>query len=318
MLMENKIAIIDMGTNTFHLLIAEEEGKGFNIILRDRLAVKIGMGGINDGIITEAAIHRALVAMQSFKNTLDQHLVNKVYAFGTSAMRNAKNSHEVTQKIKSVTGIDINIISGDEEAQYIYLGVKAALDMGTETNLIVDIGGGSIEFIIANQEKVFWKRSFEIGAQRLLEKYQKHDPIINPEIIALNALFDRELTPLFEEIEKYKPTVMVGSSGTFDTLSDIFCIKHDIHKSFEEIETPLTLEGFYEIYKDLITRNRASRMMIPGMIEMRVDMIVVACCLVRYLLEKYSFSRIRVSTYSLKEGVLSYLTEQILNDRIRQ
>jgi exopolyphosphatase/guanosine-5'-triphosphate,3'-diphosphate pyrophosphatase len=316
--MENKIAIIDMGTNTFHLLIAEEEGKGFNIILRDRLAVKLGMGGINDGIITEAAIHRALVAMQSFKNTLDQHLVNKVYAFGTSAMRNAKNSHEVTQKIKSVTGIDINIISGDEEAQYIYLGVKAALDMGTETNLIVDIGGGSIEFIIANQEKVFWKRSFEIGAQRLLEKYQKHDPIINPEIIALNALFDRELSPLFEEIEKYKPTVMVGSSGTFDTLSDIFCIKHDIHKSFEEIETPLTLEGFYEIYKDLITRNRASRMLIPGMIEMRVDMIVVACCLVRYLLEKYSFSRIRVSTYSLKEGVLSYLTEQILNDRIRQ
>jgi exopolyphosphatase/guanosine-5'-triphosphate,3'-diphosphate pyrophosphatase len=318
MRMENKIAIIDMGTNTFHLLIAEEEGKGFNIILRDRLAVKIGMGGINDGIITEAAIHRALVAMQSFKNTLDQHLVNKVYAFGTSAMRNAKNSHEVTQKIKSVTGIDINIISGDEEAQYIYLGVKAALDMGTETNLIVDIGGGSIEFIIANQEKVFWKRSFEIGAQRLLEKYQKHDPIINPEIIALNALFDRELTPLFEEIEKYKPSVMVGSSGTFDTLSDIFCIKHDIHKSFEEIETPLTLEGFYEIYKDLITRNRASRMLIPGMIEMRVDMIVVACCLVRYLLEKYSFNRIRVSTYSLKEGVLSYLTEQILNDRIRQ
>ncbi|HEX2683171.1 MAG TPA: hypothetical protein VHL77_04535, partial [Ferruginibacter sp.] len=84
MRMENKIAIIDMGTNTFHLLIAEEEGKGFNIILRDRLAVKIGMGGINDGIITEAGIHRALVAMQSFKNTLDQHLVNKVYAFGTS------------------------------------------------------------------------------------------------------------------------------------------------------------------------------------------------------------------------------------------
>jgi exopolyphosphatase/guanosine-5'-triphosphate,3'-diphosphate pyrophosphatase len=318
MRMENKIAIIDMGTNTFHLLIAEEEGKGFNIILRDRLAVKIGMGGINDGIITEAAIHRALVAMQSFKNTLDQHLVNKVYAFGTSAMRNAKNNHEVTQKIKSVTGIDINIISGDEEAQYIYLGVKAALDMGTETNLIVDIGGGSIEFIIANQEKVFWKRSFEIGAQRLLEKYQKHDPIINPEIIALNALFDRELTPLFAEIERYKPAVMVGSSGTFDTLSDIFCIKHDIHKSFEEIETPLTLEGFYEIYKDLITRNRASRMLIPGMIEMRVDMIVVACCLVRYLLEKYEFNRIRVSTYSLKEGVLSYLTEQILNDRIRQ
>ena len=313
--MENKIAIIDMGTNTFHLLIAEEEGKGFNIIVRDRLAVKIGMGGINNGIITESGIHRALLAMQSFRNIMDQHKVKKVYAFGTSAMRNAGNSREVIDKIKEVTGIDIDVISGDQEAYYIYLGVKAALGLGHDVNLIVDIGGGSVEFIIADQENIFWKQSFEIGAQRLLESYQKHDPILPEEIAALDGFFDRALATLFEQIEKFRPSVLVGSSGTFDTLSDIFCIRHHIHKSFEEIETPLTIEGFYEIYQQLIQKDRAERMEIPGMIEMRVDMIVVACCLVRYLLEKFSFSRIRVSTYSLKEGVLSYLTEQILASR---
>jgi exopolyphosphatase / guanosine-5'-triphosphate,3'-diphosphate pyrophosphatase len=316
--MENKIAIIDMGTNTFHLLIAEEEGKGFNIVLRDRLAVKLGMGGINDGIITEEGIQRALLAMQSFSNTLLQHNVSKVYAFGTSAMRNARNSDEVIDRIKAVTGIDINIISGDEEANFIYLGVKAALGLGHDINLIMDIGGGSVEFIIADQDKIFWKHSFEIGAQRLLERFQKHDPIITEEIAALNSYFKQALGMLFENIEKFKPTVLVGSSGTFDTLSDIFCIKHDIHKSFEEIETPLSLEGFYEIYEMLITKNRDQRMEIPGMIDMRVDMIVVACCLVRFLLEFYTFSRIRVSTYSLKEGVLSHLTEEILNHRIRK
>jgi exopolyphosphatase / guanosine-5'-triphosphate,3'-diphosphate pyrophosphatase len=308
--MKNKLAIIDMGTNTFHLIIAESEGSGFNIIFRDRLAVKIGMGGINDGYITESGMHRALLAMQSFKNIIDQHHVNHVYAFGTSAMRNARNSETVVQRIREVTGIGITIISGDEEANYIYSGVKAALGLGDDVNLIIDIGGGSVECIIANQNRIFWKESFEIGAQRLLERFQKHDPIIREEIAALDVYFEKSLPNLFEAIDRYKPFVLVGSSGTFDTLSDIFCIQHDIHKSAEEIETPLSLEGFYEIYAELIAKDRQQRMAIPGMIEMRVDMIVVACCLIRFLLDKYHFSRIRVSTYSMKEGVLAQFSEK--------
>jgi exopolyphosphatase/guanosine-5'-triphosphate,3'-diphosphate pyrophosphatase len=188
--------------------------------------------------------------------------------------------------------------------------VRAALGLGSEKNLIVDIGGGSVEFIIADQHTIFWKQSFEIGAQRLLEKYQKHDPILKEEIDALTEFFKTQLASLFSAASMFKPTVLVGSSGTFDTLSDIFCIRHDIHKTSEEIETPLTIEGFYEIYDELIRKNRDQRMEIPGMIEMRVDMIVVACCLVRFILESFSFSRIRVSTYSLKEGVLSSFTER--------
>jgi exopolyphosphatase / guanosine-5'-triphosphate,3'-diphosphate pyrophosphatase len=309
--MKNRLAIIDMGTNTFHLLIAENEGHGFNVIFRDRLAVKIGMGGINDGVITESGIHRALLAMQSFRNIIDQHEVTHIYAFGTSAMRNARNRDHVVSRIADVTGIHVNLITGDEEAAYIFEGVRAALGLGTDINLIVDIGGGSIEFIIGNQDQIFWKESFEIGAQRLLEKFQKHDPILPAEIAELDQHFESSLTTLFEAIEKYKPFVMVGSSGTFDTLSDIFCIQHDIHKTPEEIETPLTLEGFYDIYHEIIKKNRAQRMEIPGMIEMRVDMIVVACCLIRFMLDKYTFARIRVSTYSLKEGVLAALSKKL-------
>ncbi len=313
--MENRIAIIDLGTNTFHLLIAEAAGNAYKIIFRDRLAVKIGMGGINDGFITEPALHRALVAMQSFKNVMDEHHVSTSYAFGTSAFRNAHNGKEIAAKIKSVTGIEINIIPGDLEAEYIYLGVKAALGLGTEKNLIVDIGGGSVEFIIGNHDEVFWKESFEIGAQRLLEKFQKHDPILPEEINALYNYFNEKLPSLLAAITKYNPRVLVGSSGTFDTLSDIFCITHDIHKTVEEVETPLSIEGFYEIFHDLLKKNRAQRMAIPGMIEMRVDMIVVACCLVKFLLEKHPFNRIRVSTYSLKEGVLAHFSDQLSADR---
>ena len=309
--MQNKIAIIDMGTNTFHLLVAVGDARGYNITHRERLAVKLGMGGINQSIITNEGLSRALVAMQCFKNTIDHNEIKTVYAFGTSALRSAINGPDVAERIKAVTGIEVNIISGDQEAEFIYYGAKSALDMGREKNLIIDIGGGSVEFIIANDDQVFWKKSFEIGAQRLLEIFHRHDPILPQEITALDAYFDEALIPLFEAIKTYKPTIMIGSSGTFDTLSDIFCITHDIHKSTEEIETPLTLPGFYEVYKELLVRDRAARLLIPGMIEMRVDMIVVACCLVRYILEKHDFDRIRVSTYSLKEGVLFYLTHKV-------
>jgi exopolyphosphatase / guanosine-5'-triphosphate,3'-diphosphate pyrophosphatase len=310
--MSSRIAIIDMGTNTFHLLLAEADEKGYHITYRDRLAVKIGKGGINQGVITEEGIQRALVAMQSFQNTMNEHGVTSVYAFGTSALRNAANKEEVAARIKNLTGIDIHIISGDLEAQYIYEGVKAALGLGDENNLIIDIGGGSVEFIIGNHDRVIWKRSLEIGAQRLLEKFQKNDPITAEEIAALNRHFEKELVPVNEALKLYPTGILVGSSGSFDTLSDIFCAQHDIHKSPEEVETPLSIEGFYDIYDQLIHKNREERMRIPGMIEMRVDMIVVACCLIHYLIEKHSFKRIRVSTYSLKEGVLSTMIHEKL------
>jgi exopolyphosphatase / guanosine-5'-triphosphate,3'-diphosphate pyrophosphatase len=311
--MNHRIAIIDLGTNTFHLLIAEGNTSGYKIIYRDRLAVKIGMGGINDGIITESGFERAILAMQSFKNAIDGHAVNASYAFGTSALRNARNGQETADRIKAITGIDVEIISGDLEANYIYLGVRAALGLGKEKNLIIDIGGGSVEFIIADHDEIFWKQSFEIGAQRLLEKYHKHDPILPQEITQLEHYIDQKLQPLWDAINQFDPRILVGSSGTFDTLSDIFCLTHDIHKSPDDSETPLSLEGFYEIHHDLLLKTRAQRMEIPGMIEMRVDMIVVACCMVKYLLEKHSFNRIRVSTFSLKEGVLSHFSDQVKN-----
>ena len=236
--MEKKIAIIDMGTNTFHLLIAEADSRGYHITYRERLAVKIGKDGINNGIITEQGLHRALLAMQSFRNTIDQQQVARIYAFGTSALRNAANGAEVVARIKEITGIEATIISGDLEAEYICMGARAAMDI-SEKSLIMDIGGGSVEFIISDNDRIYWKRSLEIGAQRLLEQFQKNDPITPEEVKALDVHFDESLKSLFEALEKFQPHILIGSSGTFDTLSDIFCIAHDIYKGPEEIETPL-------------------------------------------------------------------------------
>lgn len=312
--MNSRLAIIDMGTNTFHLLIAEAHEKGYRIIHCTQIAVKIGKGGINQGYITGEAMQRAFDGMQEFKRISDEYNVQKIHAFGTSALRNAKNSEEVIGKIKTLTGIDVTVITGEQEAMLIYYGVRAALDLGEERSLIIDIGGGSVEFIIGNKHEVFWKQSFETGGQRLLEKFHHHDPITTQEIEAMNNHLTSVLPDLFTALKKYKPVALVGSSGSFDTLSDIFCIQNNIDKSDDDTETPLTFDGFHSIYKNLIAMTREERMKIPGMIEMRVDMIVSACCLIQYLLENYPFKRIRVSSNSLKEGALAQFERALVVD----
>jgi exopolyphosphatase / guanosine-5'-triphosphate,3'-diphosphate pyrophosphatase len=306
--MTQKLAIIDMGTNTFHLLMAEWTGSHYQITYREKLAVRIGQGGINQDIIQADALERALTALQIFHSKIVESGIEKTFAFATSALRNARNAKEVVEKIKESTGIDVKVISGEEEAELIYRGVRTAVSLGVEPSVIIDIGGGSVEFIIATEHKSLWKRSFEIGGQRLLEKFQKNDPITNTEIGLLDSYFDETLGELFDAIKKHNPTTLVGSSGTFDTLSDIHCIKNHIPKNENDPETPLTIGSFYEIYQELILKNRTERMVIPGMIELRVDMIVVAVCLIRFILGQHPFKSIRVSSYALKEGVLSSLT----------
>lgn len=275
---------------------------------REITPVKIGMHGINQDIIQAEGTARAVTALKTFKIIIDNLGITKIFAFGTSALRNARNASEVMSTIKEATHFDVTIISGDEEADFIYLGVKSAMKLGEDTSLIIDIGGGSVEFIVGNEHQVLWKQSIEIGAQRLLEKFQKHDPIAENEILELNHYFDESLGDLLAALRNYQPKILIGSSGTFDTLSEIYCIKNNIPTKEEDSETPLTMKGFYSIYQELITKNRAERLVIQGMIEMRVDMIVVACCLIRYILDNHAFKVIRVSTYSLKEGVLASMT----------
>jgi len=301
-----QVAVIDMGTNTFHLMLATITNKGFTITHREKVPVKIGVGGINHGYITLGAIDRAVAAMKDFKKTITDAKIENVLAFGTSALRNARNSEEVIKKIESETGIKTQIINGLKEAEFIYEGARAAIDMGIEKSLIMDIGGGSVEFIIGNKNEISWSHSFEIGGQRLLEKFHQHDPIRKEEVATLFHFFERELSLLFSELKKYNPKTLIGSSGTFDTLSDIYCWRNNLPLT-DSPETPFNLEAFDDIYDELLMKDRASRMQIPGMIEMRVDMIVVACCLIKFLLTHHQFNNIKVSSYSLKEGVLASL-----------
>ena len=308
----DKIAIIDLGTNTFHLLIVEVTDGEEKIIHKEKVAVKLGEGGISEGNISKAAEERALKTMLYFKDKIKEEQVEQIFASATSAMRNAKNGKEVIQRIYDETGISIKLISGLDEAKFIHMGVKKALEIGPEPALIMDIGGGSVEFIICNNIEVFWMQSFEIGAQRLLDKFHKHDPILPKDIEKLDDFLRKELEELKVKMDIYQPHHLIGSSGTFDTLIDINYMEKGIEKP-EDVAFSLSLEDFDRIFDEIIHKSREERMAIPGMIEMRVDMIVVAVCLIQFLIENNEFLDIKVSTYALKEGLL----DAILSNEIK-
>ncbi|WP_462248075.1 Ppx/GppA phosphatase family protein [Ekhidna sp.] len=305
------VAVIDLGTNTFHLLLAKVDGQSHEIFHRERKSVKIGEKGINKGEITPAAWDRAVKALIDFKSTIDDNGISQVFATATSAMRNAKNGSDLVEEIKAQTGIQIEVISGKREAELIHFGASKALDFGADKNLIMDIGGGSIEFIIADQNQAYWMQSFEIGGQRLVERFHKSDPITKSEINDLNVFFNSELSPLIEACQEHMPSTLIGCSGTFDTLSDIYSEENGIQRNEDATEYPFSKKAFNSILEELIQKNRSERLAIPGMIEMRVDMIVVACVLVDYIITRLNLDQVRVSAYALKEGILYNVLDQI-------
>lgn len=306
-----KQAIIDLGTNTFHLLIAEKQpDQSYTTLFRQSRPARIGQAGINQGVITDDAISRALDVLGYFRQKLDEFgvLPEQVLATGTSAIRVARNQTEFIERVRQTTGIQIRVISGEQEANYIYHGVRAAGALTDQTALVMDIGGGSVEFILGDQTRIFWKQSFEIGGQRLREKFMSTDPINSSSIQRLYDYFQEQLVPLANAIHQYTPAVLVGSSGSFDTLVDMWFMHERNHlPAPDQTAFDLPVAEFYRSYELLITRTHAERMQLPGMIELRVDMIVVAVCLIDYVLKTYGIAQIKTSTYSLKEGVLASL-----------
>lgn len=302
---------MDLGTNTFHLLIAEPDADTFfKEIQHEYVSVKLGEGGINEGTIKPEAYQRGLDTLISFQGCIEQHNVTKVKAIATSALRSASNGQQFIYEVKQHTGIAIETISGDTEAGYIYQGVRASGCLGTETSLIIDIGGGSVEFILANNQEIFCKQSFEIGAARLMAKFHRTDPITPDDVASLNKYLDEQLAPLFSALANHRISNLIGSSGAFETFAELVELgKNDSFNLKDNQTYNFKKEELLEYTNQIVHANHQERAAMKGIIPVRVDMIVVASLLTQYIMQKLELNKVVMSAYSLKEGVLAGLFE---------
>ncbi len=300
-------AIIDCGTNTFNLLVADiHVNEGYKILLNTKKSVKLGEGGMPDNRIAKKPFERGVKTFIELVKIAKQYKVECIHAFATSAVRSSLNGPEFVRKIQEKTGIITQVLNGDTEAQYIYKGVKLAMEILPQPILIMDIGGGSTEFIIASENQVIWKKSFDLGAARLIQQFQPSDPMTPDQEKKLKTHFREMLKPLNTQLKKYSVDTLIGCSGSFESLADM--IK-------AEKNDKLPLENTYNfdngelknLHLKLIASTEADRKAMPGLVEYRVDTIVFASIFIRYVKKRYKIRNITYSGFALKEGVLADL-----------
>lgn len=303
-----KYAVIDLGTNTFHLLIVERNGEGpWKTVLRERLFVKLAEAGID--WIGAAPYARGLEALTLFRQHLDDHQVpvEAVPAYGTAALRTARNAGQFFQEVLDRTGIRAEAIDGHREALLIFRGVRQAVPFPDNRVLVMDIGGGSVEMVLGDRERVYWQHSFPVGVAVLFRRFHKTDPIAAAEVAAVEAFLDEALADLWEALDRFPAPTLVGAAGAFDTIDQMLLDP----ASKPPLYGWIPAEAFQPLYERVLKSTLEERESWHNLLPERREMIVVGMILIRRILQRGGIREVYTSVYSMKEGMLDELFPDI-------
>lgn len=296
------IAVIDLGTNTCNLIIAEANSQTYKILHQSKQLVRLGDDKINSNEISPEATSRVIRSLEIHKKIIQEFATDKIRAIGTSAIRTADNKIEFLEQIGEKTGLLIKLVSGEKEAELIFKGVLLAFNEHTRPSLILDIGGGSNELIVTNKKDILWKESQPTGMARVINRFNISDPILPEEINSLKKYFLAEHKNAILQCESNSVKTLIGCSGAFDTICDIADQVNPGEKQRKTQE--ISLNNFYLIYKNLLQSTRQERLTMKGMDIVRVDLIVPAVILIEALLSETGIQKITQTDFALREGVL--------------
>ncbi|QIA09621.1 Ppx/GppA phosphatase family protein [Draconibacterium halophilum] len=297
-----RIAVIDLGTNTCNLLIAETKGAVYKILHQSKQMIKLGDGKIRDNQISEEATFRTSAAFRAHKKVMDTFGVDKIFALATSAVRTAGNKTEFLAAIEKECSCSIDVISGEREAELIFNGVLLAFGKIEFPSVILDIGGGSNELILTHKEEIIWKESRATGMSRIINLFDLFDPINDEQIRELQNYFTAEHQSAIQNCLDKKVATLIGCSGAFDTIADILDEVSPGEK--QRVTQVISLEAFYSVYERLLKSTRKERLQMEGMDVVRVDLIVPAIILIETLISAIGIKQIVQTDFALREGVL--------------
>lgn len=299
-----KYAVIDLGTNTFHLLIAERNDQGnWNTLVRDRVFVRLAEDGIDR--IGPAAFARGLETLRGFKQQLQNHDVplHTVLTYGTAALRTADNAGAFLEALHQQTGIRAEVIDGQREAELIFRGVRQAVPFPDHRVLVMDIGGGSVEMVLAVGDQVLWQQSFPVGVAVLNRRFHKSDPIASAETEAIGQHLDEVCAELWARLEQYPTPTLIGAAGAFDIIDNLLLDPATKPALYGRVP----VADFEQLYQRIIHSTLAERETWPKLAPERRKMVVVGMVLIQYVLQRGNMQEIFTSEYAMKEGMLQEL-----------
>lgn len=302
-----RLAGIDIGTNTLRLLIVDFPNGEWKEIFSDRQVTRLGEGFSQNRRLTLPAIQRTAEVLKSFYHSIQRFRCDEILAVATSAVREAENQDEFLALIKKEIPLDIRVISGDEEAKLTWLGIRQAVPSPTDFQVLIDIGGGSTEWILADHEKIVKKISLPLGVVFLTEEYLLSDPPLPTELERMNKKIAESLESVKEKFgmitEKNPPVTWIGTAGTVTTLAAMAQGLEEY--SFEKINgfvlTQKTVSG---LNKTLLTMKKGEREGIKGLERGREDIILAGTAIVLEAMILFNFKQMVVSDYGLREGII--------------
>jgi exopolyphosphatase / guanosine-5'-triphosphate,3'-diphosphate pyrophosphatase len=313
-----RLAAIDVGSNSIHMVIAQAEpGGGLTTIGRMKEMVGLGRISFPSKRLTNEAMRRALIVLARFQQAAQQRGADKVIAIATSAVREAENGGEFLQRAWNQLQLRVRIVSAREEARLIYIAVRRAIPLKRDPHLIIDIGGGSVEFIVGNEKQAVMLESRKLGAARMTASFIRSDPISPVERESLTALYRKELLSIRESIGEIHIAKTIGTSGTMENLA---AMSGSTAESSGNASRPAMIErgAFEELLARLIKSDAEERSHIQGLDDQRKDQIVAGALLVHEIFEVFNIRRIQICPMALREGILlDYLARHVPDLAIR-
>lgn len=294
-----QFAVIDCGTNVFNLLIAEIQDGTLKISAVHKISVQLFKGSQTPNHIPTARQVRGLDAIDSFLNTIRSHQIENIKCVATSAVREAENGQEFVDLVNKKLKLQIEIISGEKEAQLIHQGVKLSGMLDQRKTLLIDIGGGSVEFTVCEKEEILMGLSLPVGVSRLKEKLQHADILGKNELAALREHLHQTMHELKTKITGMKIERCIGTSGSFDTLFNIF--KSTLREG--ETTTLISYDVFEQIHQWIIKLPLEERLKDPRILTERAEYLPYATALISYILELTGPLTFEHCAFNLKEGL---------------
>ena len=299
-----RFAGIDIGTLTCRLLIADlAPGQPLQEIRSDRRILRLGEGVDQTKRLSSAAMDRVIHCLQEWRNVITSDHVEAVVVVATSAVRDAANRDEFLVRVKRETDLDVEVISGEEEARRTLLGIRSGLPPGVTDIFALDIGGGSTEFILDRPGDQPIIRSIDIGVVRLCERLLRHDPPTNEEVRHAHEWVTRETKAAVTEMGDHRQAEFIGTAGTITSFAAM-AQKLSTYEPARIHNYRLQLETIRELEQTLLSRTKAERVGLPGLEKNREEVIAAGAIIIRTIMETLNQDECLVSDLGLREGVL--------------
>jgi exopolyphosphatase/guanosine-5'-triphosphate,3'-diphosphate pyrophosphatase len=300
-----KIAAIDLGSNSLHLVIVEvRPSGGFHVVASEKEMVRLGAATLTRGQLSAAAMARGLEVLRRYKRLCQSQRVDKILAVATSAIREARNGEDYLMRIGQKTGIWPRVASGEGEARLIYLAALHSIHLEGRRALVVDLGGGSLELAHGTGTRPDWVASEKLGVLRLAERFARRDPLAGKDEERLEAFVESQIARHLGPIQAARPFCAIGTSGTILALGRL-AHQRETGEDSESLNHVVVKARTLSDLRDSLTRQSLrERLRVPGMDEPRADILPVGAVVLDTVLRRLGIEELVLCEWALREGIL--------------